>query len=780
MRIADVLPLTPLQQGLLFHASTAQGGDDDVYALQLTFTVTGPLDPHRLRDAVHAVVDRHPHLAACFSDEFDQPVQIIPADPAPGWRYVELPSGRIDIDEQTARICAEERAAVGDLANGPVFRAALIRIEEDRHRLVLTNHHIVMDGWSLPILLSEVFASYYGQHLPAPAPYRTFITWLAARDRDAARAAWRAMLADLDVPTLVSPPGRFGVGRRGVETLRVPAETTRELSELARAHHTTVNIVLQAGWAQLLMWLTGQHDVVFGTVVSARPDEVLGAESMVGLLINTVPVRATVTATTTAAGLLEQLRRVHSDTLEHQHLALSEIHRITGHKQLFDTLFVYENYPIDTAALSAVNGLAITESTGREYNHYPLTVQAQPGSELGLRVEFATSVFDAASIRMLVGRLERVLVAMTTDSSRRLSSMDLLDAEEHARLDELGNHAVLTRPSSPAVSVPALFTEQVARAPEAVAVTFEGRSLTYRELDEAANRLAHQLVGYGVGPGACAALLLERSMQAVVAMLAVLKAGASYLAIDPALPAARIEFMLADAAPVAAITTAGLRERLDGFDALVIDADDPTVGTQPSTTLPRPSPDDIAYLIYTSGTTGVPKGVAISHRNLTHLAASMPTSLPAEQVWTQCHSYAFDFSVWEIWAALLGGGRLVVLSESVVGSPEDFHEVLIAEQVNVLTQTPSAAGALSSEGLESVALLLGGEACPVELVDRWAPGRVAINAYGPTEVTVYASMTAPLAAGSGVPTIGAPVATAALFVLDGWLRPVPVGSVGEL
>ena len=212
----------------------------------------------------------------------------------------------------------------------------------------------------------------------------------------------------------------------------------------------------------------------------------------------------------------------------------------------------------------------------------------------------------------------------------------------------------------------------------------------------------------------------------------------------------------------------------------VIEVDDPAIDTQPSTGLPAPAPEDIAYLIYTSGTTGTPKGVAISHHNLTHLAESMPTHLPAAQVWTQCHSYAFDFSVWEIWAALLGGGRLVVVPESVAGSPDDFHALLVAEHVSVLTQTPSAVAALSPDGLESAALLLGGEACPAEVVDRWAPGRVVINAYGPTEATVYASMSAPLAAGSGVVPIGAPVSASALFVLDGWLRPVPAGVVGEL
>ena len=401
---------------------------------------------------MHTVVNRHPNLAARFCDQFDEPVQIIPAIPVAPWRYVELGAEGldpgVDVDEQIQRVCAAERAAVGDLAGQSAFRVALIRTAADRHRFVLTNHHIVLDGWSLPILLREIFASYYGQRLAAAGSYRSFVTWLAGRDLDAARAAWREVLAGFDTPTLVGPPGRLGQGRRGVTSYRVPEQTTRAVSELARSHHTTVNTVLQGAFAQLLCWLTGQHDVAFGAAVSGRPAEVAGAESMVGLFINTVPVRGRITPATTTADLLDQLQDAHNHTLEHQHLALSEIHRVTGHDQLFDTLFVYENYPVDTGASLGVDGLAITEFSAREYNHYPLTVAALPGRELGLRVEFDTDVFDTDSIQALIGRLERVLVAMTADPARRLSSVDVLDAGEHARLDGWGNRAVLTQPAT--------------------------------------------------------------------------------------------------------------------------------------------------------------------------------------------------------------------------------------------------------------------------------------------------------------------------------------------
>uniref|UniRef100_UPI001EE3A57B condensation domain-containing protein n=1 Tax=Mycobacterium neumannii TaxID=2048551 RepID=UPI001EE3A57B len=418
-RVADVLPLTPLQQGLLFHTSTAQGHGDDVYAVQLDITITGALDADRLRDAVRTVVHRHPNLAAQFCDWFDEPVQIIPADPAVPWRYVDLTVGDLDVGAQIQETAASERAAVCDLAGQTAFRAALIRTAKDEHRFLLTNHHILLDGWSTSILLREIIASYYGQRLSAPASYRSIVEWLAARDRVAAQDVWRKAFAGFENPTLVGPPERAGMGRRGVESFRVSEETTRALGELARSRHTTVNIVLQAVWVQLLVWLTGQYDVAFGTAVAGRPAEVADAESIVGLLINTVPVRAYITPATTVAELLDQLRDTYNDTLDHQYVGLSEIHRVTGHDQLFDTLFIYENYPIDNVESSGVNELAITEITPREYNHYPLSVQAAPGRELELRIEFDTDVFDTARIAALVKRFKRVLMAMTADSGQQ-------------------------------------------------------------------------------------------------------------------------------------------------------------------------------------------------------------------------------------------------------------------------------------------------------------------------------------------------------------------------
>jgi acyl carrier protein len=422
--------------------------------VQLDLRLSGPLDPDRLRDAVHTAVKRHPNLAARFCEQFDEPVQIIPADPAAAWQYVELDTsgGDVDVEERIQQLCAAERAAVCDFANPPAFRVAAIRTAADRHRLVLTNHHILMDGWSLQILLREIFVGYYGHRLPAPASYRRFVDRQADRDRGAAETAWREVLAGFDTPTLVGPPDRLGLGPRDAESFWVPEGTTQAIGVLARSCHTTISTVLQAAWAQLLCSLTGRHDVAFGAVVSGRPAEVVGADSMVGLMINTVPVRANIApATTTTTDLLEQLQNAHNQTLEHQHLSLSDMHRITGQNRLFDTVFVYENYPTGAASAGTVDELVITEATNRDYYHYPLTIQAAPGRELHLRIQFRTDVFDMATIEELMERFKRVLVAMTADPTRCLSTSDLLDGSEHAQLDGWGNREV----SEPATTVEA-------------------------------------------------------------------------------------------------------------------------------------------------------------------------------------------------------------------------------------------------------------------------------------------------------------------------------------
>ncbi|WP_131812455.1 non-ribosomal peptide synthetase, partial [Mycobacterium mantenii] len=805
-----VVPLSFAQQRLWFLDQLH--GPSPVYNMAVALRLSGKLDADAFGAALFDVVSRQEGLRTLFPAPDGVPQQlVVPVERADfGWQVV-------DVTDWPAARLEEAMGAVArhsfDLANEIPLRATLFRTAEDEHVLVAVVHHIAGDGWSVQPLVADLGVAYAsrcaGQEpdwAPLPVQYVDYTLWQRAQlgdldDSDSRIAAqlayWQQALDGmperLELPT--DRPYPPVADYRGASVaVDWPADLQRRVVRVAREHNATSFMVVQAALAVLLSELSASLDVAVGFPIAGRDDPAL--DDLVGFFVNTLVLRVDLAGDPTVAELLAQVRQRSLTAYEHQDVPFEVLvdrlnpTRSLTHHPLVQVMLAWQNLPWNSSNPAA--GLTLGEAqatplpaetqTARMDLAFSLAerfTEAGDGAGISGSVEFRTDVFDAASIELLIERLRRVLVAITDDPAQRVSSVDVLDSSEHALLDEIGNRATLAQAGT-GVSIPELFAAQVARAPEAVAVTFEGHSMTYRDLDEAANRLAHLLIGQGVGPGDVVALLLERSAQAIVAMLAVLKAGAAYLAIDPVLPAARMEFMVADAAPMVAITTAKLADHLDGCHLLVIDVNDPRIDGYPDTALPAPNPDDVAYLIYTSGTTGLPKGVAVTHRNLAHVAESTPSDLPAAQAWTQCHSFAFDFSVWEIWAALLGGGRLVVVPDAVTASPDDFHALLVAEHVNVLTQTPSAVAALSPQGLESAALLLGGEACPAEVVDRWAPGRVVINAYGPTEATIYASMSSPLAAGSGAVPIGAPVPTAALFVLDQWLRPVPAGVVGEL
>ena len=357
---------------------------------------------------------------------------------------------------------------------------------------------------------------------------------------------------------------------------------------------------------------------------------------------------------------------------------------------------------------------------------------------------------------------------MCANPSGVLSLVDVLDEHERVRLGVWGNRAALSG-AAVGVSVPELFAVQVGVRAGVVAVVCGSRRVTYAGLDGASNRLAHRLIGLGVGPGRLVGVVLPRGIEAIVVMLGVLKTGAGYVPIDPGWPPARVRLVVEDAAPVVVLTAA--------------DVEDAVLGDYSEAGLAFPDPGNVAYVIYTSGTTGVPKGVAVTQAGVTALIAGGVFASVGQgpgRVWSQLHSYAFDASVGEVWAALLGGGRLVVVPEVVAESPDRLQELLVEQRVEVLTRTPSGLGVLSPQVLGSVAVVTAGEPCPVQVVDRWARGRVMVNAYGPTEATMCATISDPLVPGGGVPPIGRPLAGVAVWVLDGWLRPVPVGAVGEL
>ncbi|BCZ25599.1 hypothetical protein MTY59_54540 [Mycobacterium senriense] len=815
-------PLKPVERPAVIPLSFAQSrlwfidqlqGPSPLYNVVLPLRLSGHLDAGALFAALVDVVGRHESLRTLFRAIDGIPRQVVvPAEQADfGWEVIDATGWPAD------RLNEAVGAAVGygfDLAIEIPLRAGLFRVADDEHVMVAVVHEIAADGWSTTRLVRDMSVAYASRCVgrapdwaPLPVQYVDYTLWQRAQFGDledsgsriaAQLAYWEQALAGmperLQLPT--DRPYPPVADQRGARlAVEWPALLQQQISRVSREHNATGFMVMQTALAVLLSKLSASSDVAVGFAIAGRRDPAL--DELVGFFVNTLVLRVDLAGDPTVAELLGQVRARGLAAYEHQDVPFEVLvervnpTRSLAHHPLVQVMLGWNNFPgqVNVPATGLALGdlqvtplLGDTQTAKMDLVFFLKENWTEAGAPAGIsgHVEFRTDVFDAATIEALIARLQRVLMAMTTEPTRRLSSVDLLGEGEHARLDAIGNRAVLTASVSTPVSIPALFAEWVARTPNAVAVTCEARSMTYRELEQSANRLSHLLAAQGAGPGQTVALLFSRSAEAVVSILAVLKTGAAYLPIDPGLPAERIGFMLDDAKPIAAVTTTELAERLDGHDVVVVDVNDPAVAAQPSTGLPAPAPDDIAYLIYTSGTTGVPKGVAITHRNVTQLLGSLDAGLPDAGVWALCHSLAFDVSVWEIFGALLRGGRLVVVSEAVTGSPQDLHRVLVAERVSMLTQTPSAVAALPTEGLESVALAVVGEACPVEVVDRWAPGRVMVNAYGPTETTMCVAISAPLTAGSGVVPIGSPVSGAALFVLDEWLRPVPAGVVGEL
>ena len=803
-----VVPLSFAQQRLWFIEQLQ--GPSPVYNMPVALRLRGRLDVEAVGDALAAVLGRHESLRTRFPAVDGVPRQlVVPVEQADfGWQVVDArgwPEHRL---RQALNSVTRHSF---DLATENPLRAWLFRVGEDEHVLVAVAHHIVADGWSIRPLIADLGLAYTRRcageppdWAPLAVQYADYTLWQREQFGDlddpgspigAQLAYWHEALAGMpervQLPT--DRPYPAVADYRGASVIvDWPAALQQRVGRLARERQATSFMVVQAALAVLLAKLSASSDVAVGFPIAGRRDPAL--DELVGLFVNTLVLRTTVDPECTVNDLLEQVCARSLAAYEHQDVPFEVLverlnpTRSLAHHPLVQVMLAWQNFAGHELVESGcgdlrVESVPVETRTARMDLTLSLaerwTDSGEPAGISGV-VEFRTDVFDAASIQVLIARLQRVLEAMTADPARSVSSIDVLDAAEHARLDAWGNRAVLAQPAAAPVSVPELFAAQVARTPEAVAVSFEGHSMTYRDLDDAANRLAHLLVGLGAGPGQCVGLLVERSAQAVVAMLGVLKTGAAYLGIDPGLPAARMAFLVADAAPTAVITSTGLADRMDGYGVQVVAVDDPRIDTYPTTALPYPATQDVAYLVYTSGTTGVPKGVAVTHGNVTQLIDSLDGYVDRAGVWSQSHSLGFDVSVWEIFGALLGGGRVVVVPESVTGSPEDLHALLVAEEVSVLTQTPSAVGMLNPQGLESAALVVVGEACPVEVVDRWASGRIVVDAYGPTETTMCVAISAPLIAGAAMVPIGAPVPGAALFVLDGWLRAVPVGVVGEL
>ncbi|MFB4300561.1 amino acid adenylation domain-containing protein [Actinomadura sp. NTSP31] len=763
-RPADVLPLSPLQEGLLFHALLDRQGTDS-YNVQLVLALED-VDVAALRTAVGRLLERHPNLRAGFHRTESGAVQVIPRSVDVPWRETEAAS-----EEELRKILDGELAERHDMTRPPLIRFLLVRLGGDRYRFAMTHHHILFDGWSRPLILRDLFMLYLhgaDAELPDPVPYSRYLEWLAGQSRERAEGVWRRALAGLAEPTRVARGDAAArtTGRRET-ALHLEPELQAALAETARGLGLTLNGVVQGLWGLLLARSTGRDDVVFGMTVSGRSPEVPGVERMVGLLVNTVPVRVRLDPAESLSAFLIRLQEEQTRLAEVHFLGLPDIQRSAGMGELFDAVYVFENYPLE-AVRDVPQGLPITGAEGRDGSHYPLGLVVAPGERLRLRLGYHPDAFDDDAARLILVRLRRLAETIVADPDRPTRRVEVLDDAERAWLARCNDTA---RPM-PAGTLAELFEAQAARTPDATAVVCGDTELSYAELNERSNRLARLLIGRGAGPETLVAVALPRSAEFVVAALGVLKSGAAYLPLDPGYPARRVEAMLQDAAPLCVVTEETLAGLPDGPAGDVTD-DERSAPLDPA----HP-----AYVVYTSGSTGRPKGVIACHTGLVRLVADQIERFgvgPGSRA-LQLTSPSFDATAATMFRTLLAGATLIVAGDEEAVPGPALARLLGARPVTHVTLTPSALAQLPEEGLlEGAVIVVGGEACPPDLVERWSPGRRMFNAYGPTEATVCVSVSDPLS-GAATPAIGRPIANTAVFVLDAGLRPVPPGTVGEL
>ncbi|MCD0449115.1 amino acid adenylation domain-containing protein [Actinocorallia sp. API 0066] len=861
--LADVLPATPLQQGLFFHTLFGDAFSD-VYTVQQIIELTGAVDPEAVRRAVQGLADRHPALRAAFHHADDRLVQVVP-------ERAEVPWQVVDGDADAARLIAAREAGLPfDLDAPPLMRAALVR-DTGRAHLVLTLHHLIADGWSVPLILRDLLDAPDTPVDPAsglPA-FQRYLAWLAGRDTDAARAAWRDALAGLDEPTLVAGPSRQEASGPFAEAdAALSPEATAQLTSWARANGLTLGTLVQGAWGLLLGRITGRRDIVFGTTVSGRQADVDGVESLVGLLVNTVPVRVTWRPEDRPADLLARLQDAQTDLLDHQHLGLTEVQRLSGlGDALFDTLVAVENYPAPGALRSSDGSVEITGLDVRDGSHYPLSLTALPGETLRLRLDYDTTRFPQETATHLTTALTLLLTALPTNPP--VSHIDLLPPPTlktatltgpthplpHTTLTTLLTTQATQTPTAPAILLatpephntansnelatakilhsgartPELASDKILRSatsnpepatdktsPSDRASSNAGKAasasqdapgaelasdktshggqhgvswLSYGELEERAEGLARRLAGLGVGPGGFVAVAVPRSLELMVGLVGVLKAGAAYVPLDVDYPAERLAFMLADSGAKAVVTLSGIE--LPG-DVARVELDVAFDGAEGE---PREAlPEDPAYLIYTSGSTGTPKGVVVTHAAITaHLAwAQGEFPMGARDRMLQQASASFDASVWQLFWPLCAGGAVVLAEPGgqfdplyLAGAIRD-HEVtvldIVPSMIHAFTETPELVS--DKTWASSLRRVFGGaEALTDAVAARWRDlaGVPVDNCYGPTEATIQVTWWDghEPSGGAGVP-IGRPVWNTRLLVLDACLRHVPDGIPGEL
>ncbi|WP_437755167.1 amino acid adenylation domain-containing protein [Sorangium sp. So ce1389] len=804
--VEDVMPLSALQQGLLFHSLWEPG--TGVYVEQVTCRLLGALDASAFRQAWEAVAQHHGVLRTTFAWQgADEPLQIVRRAGAATAVEIEGEDWRGgDAEEQRARVAARlesDRARGFDLARGPLMRLALLRMEDDVHLVLWSHHHLLLDGWSAALVLQDAFSAYDALRagraaaLPARRRYREYIAWLGERDARAEEPFWRGALAGFGAATplpLERAAPAEGASGQGTRTVSLPEPVTARLSRFAQQHHVTSSALVQAAWALLLSRTARTDDVLFGITVSGRSAPLAGIESMVGLFINTLPLRVAVPPAATVADWLRDLLRTTTELGQHEHTPLAQTRAfsvVPAGQPLFESLLVFENYPTDPRAQQGLPGLGIRDVAFADQTNYPLTLTILPGQKLGLRLAYDRRRFDDEGASRLLGLVEGALRQIISRPEARVGDLSLLGDLESRRVVAGWNATERAYPED--LRVHELFEAQAERTPDAVAVIFDEKRLSYRALNERANQVAHALRRRGVGPDGLVAVAAERSVEMVVGLLGILKAGGAYVPIDPEYPADRIAFMLEDAGAPVLLSQWPVASRLPAHRAevLCLDTDRAEIDREPTGNLAvSVSPDNLAYTIYTSGSTGRPKGAGNSHRGLLNRLQWMQEryGLTAQDRVLQKTPFSFDVSVWEFFWPLVTGAGLVVARPGDHRDGDRLVELITRHHVTTLHFVPPMLQAfLETPGVSSCRslrrVICSGEALPSELARRFFERLDAElhNLYGPTEASIDVTSWACRRedASASVP-IGHPIANTQIYLLDRHGQPVPVGVAGEL
>ena len=791
--IEDIYSLSPMQSSILLQSVYEK--DLGLYYQSFSCRISG-VDPAAFRRAWEATVARHSILRTSFLwENRAEPIQIVSRKVRVPWveqDWRELASA--EQERELVKFSETDRQRGFDLTRPPLVRFAMMRVGEGEYLFFWSSHHLLLDGLSAHLLFGDVVEFYTAAienrepALPPCRPYGDYIEWLQRQDLGTAERFWRETLSGFAEPTPLGVDGRgdaslTGDDVFGTQELRLSAETTDALAALARRERHTLNAIILGAWVQLLARYSGQEDVVVGTTVFGRPVELTGSESMIGMFINTLPLRMHARRGESLLPWLKQLQERQAELRDYEYTPLRDIQRwsdVAPGRPLFDSFAVLTGTAGEPAGDER---LPFEMSAIRTFQRadYPLMLRSVPAREVVLAVDYDRRRFDDATIARLTGHLRTLIEAPLAEGDRSLGQISMLPADERRRLLHDWNDTA--RPEwLDGKTVVDLFDAAVAERGDAHAVVFGETTLSYRELDRRANALAASLHDNGVERGAVVGVHAARSAELVVAMLAIWKAGAAYLPVDPQYPADRIRYILEDARAVVVLAQDHLAAPLEAAGMRVLSLDDAPVVGLPNRPLPAGA-DDLAYVIYTSGSTGRPKGVALGHRGLRNVIAAQRETfaLSAEKQILQFSSTSFDASIFEMVMALANGATLHLATVDELLPGPSLARLLEERHITNLTIPPSSLANVPVAAYRHLTtIVVAGEECPAALVRKWsAPGRRFFNAYGPTETTIWATV-AEVGADAQVAPIGRAIGNTKLYVLDADMQPVAQGVAGEL